>query len=826
MFNKKYTGTTNKSISIREKINSKISKEAAKEGIVLLRNNGILPLKHPSNIALFGSGARHTIKGGTGSGDVNSRYNISIEEGLKNAGFVITTNHWLDDYDKIYKEALEKWRNELKTLSNGKDIPGMVEAYMLLPYTIPSGRLITSNDIIESNTKTAIYVISRISSEGADRFHSNGDYLLTDIEKQNLEILSQKYENIVLILNCGGIIDLSFIDNLTNINAIVYMLQAGQEGGNALADILTGKTTPSGKLTDTWAYNYFDYPSSKTFSTHDNNVLEEVYSAGIYVGYKYFDSFNIKPLYEFGFGLSYTDFHIYIQEIQQNNNIIEVQTTVKNTGNTFSGKEVVQIYVSMPILNMHKEFQRLVAFAKTKELKPNEEQTLNLSFNLLDLASYDESISSYVLEKGKYIIRVGNSSKNNIISGYLELGETTITYKLKKCCAPNRKLDEIIPNTQTYNYNYSLTDVPTIKIQNQDMLVQCIDYKLLDYQKHSSKVVNNVNKLSLNELSTLVCGSHGDNSSLAGFDSDSVPGAAGETTPILKKYGINNIVMADGPAGIRITSEYKIDKNGKVYNNIAFPELKFESVPSGILTNALDEKYTTFYQYCTAMPIGTLLAQTWNPDILYTVGKAVGKEMKEFGITLWLAPGMNIHRNPLCGRNFEYFSEDAFVTGMTATAITNGVQSYGTIGTTIKHFACNNQEVNRMNSDSVISERALREIYLKGFEIAIKNSNPLAIMTSYNLLNGIHTANSYDLCTNILRNEWNFDGVVISDWLTTNFGGSSPYMCIKSGNDLIMPGSDNDINDILSAIKNGKLSINELKLAAANIINVILKSKI
>ena len=824
MLNKKYTGTTNKSMKAREKINSKISKEAAKEGIVLLRNNGTLPLNSPKHIALYGSGARHTVKGGTGSGDVNSRYNVSIEEGLKNAGFTITTEKWLNNYDTIYSESLEKWLAQLKILSEYKDIPGMVEAYMLLPYTIPSGTLITKNDIISSRTDTAIYVISRISSEGADRFNSKGDYLLTDIEKQNLEIISNEYENIILILNCGGIIDLSFIENLTNINAIIYMLQAGQEGGNAVADILTGKTTPSGKLTDTWAYNYYDYPSSKTFSSNDDNIAEELYCGGIYVGYKYFDSFKIKPRYEFGFGMSYTDFNIYIEKITNNKNIIEIQTTVKNTGNKFSGKEVIQIYVSMPIGNIHKEYQRLVAFAKTKELKPGEEQKLLLKFSLLDLVSYDEKSASYILEKGKYIIRVGNSSKNNIISGYLNLDETVVTHKLKNCCTPQLEVNEIVPNTATYNYNYDLTDVPTINIQSKSISTIIIDYKTLDYKGYTSKLVNLVDKLSILELTTLVCGSHGDNSSLAGFDSHSVPGAAGETTSSLKKYGIRNIVMADGPAGVRLTSEYMVDKkNDKIYNNIAFPELKFESIPDGILKNNYENNLTTYYQYCTAMPIGTLLAQTWNTDILYKVGKAVGKEMKEFGITLWLAPGINIHRNPLCGRNFEYFSEDAFIAGITAASITNGVQSHKTIGTTIKHLACNNQEVNRMNSDSVVSERALREIYLKSFEIAIKNSHPFAIMTSYNLLNGVHTANSYDLCTNILRHEWKFSGMVISDWLTTNIGGSSPYLCIKSGNDLIMPGSDEDINDILNAIENGNLSTDDLKLAARNIINIILK---
>lgn len=771
----------NSDITEREINNSIISRKAAEEGFVLLKNNGVLPLKEKKNIALYGAGAQRTVKGGWGSGDVNERKNICIKEGLEKDGYVITTQNWIDDYECIYEQALKEWQKECEEFWEFNNDKYIIDA---IPFIMPAGRIISDEDIKTSNTDTAIYVLSRTSGEGADRKNIKGDYKLFDIEISNLKILVEKYSNVILIINSGGMIDLSFLDEVDNIGAIIYMSQAGIAGGKAISNIISGKVSPSGKLTDTWAKKYEDYPISRINQL--NSEDEGKYIDGILVGYRYFDAFNIKPKFEFGYGLSYTDFSIEMSNILLESDNIKIKLKVKNIGKEYSGKEVIQIYISGPNDEKQKEYQRLVGFKKTKLLIPNEEQEINITVNVENMKSYDEYTACWVLDKGKYIIRVGNSSRNTKVAAYINVKQKIILEKVKNICKSNYKINEIKPIIKQRYENI----VPTLTLQ-KNKIKTGTDIYCKEISKEARKIAN---KLSLEELCNIVCGAHKDNKEEIKFYESVIPGAAGETTSILRgKYGITNLIFADGPAGVKLKKEYLYD-NKKAY------------------------------QYCTAMPIGTLLAQTWNENILQEVGFCIGGEMDEFGISIWLAPGMNIHRDPLCGRNFEYFSEDPLLTGIIGANIIMGLQRNKGVGATVKHFACNNTEKNRVFYNSIISEKVLREIYLRGFEIAVKLAQPIAVMTSYNSINNIPTANSYDLCTQVLRKEWGFNGIVMTDWFEATIGGSIPSEAIKAGNDLIMPGHLIDVEEIKNSVKDGKLDIKDLRECATNIIDVILKS--
>lgn len=768
-------------ITEREINNSIVSRIAAEEGFVLLKNNGILPIINKKHIALFGAGASKTIKGGWGSGEVNERKSVSIKEGLENAGYVITSEKWISDYEDIYDQELEVWQRRCENFKDYNIGKYIVDA---IPFIMPVGRLISDEDITNSNTDTAIYVISRAAGEGADRKNEKGDYKLFDIEIVNLKKLVSNYKEVILIINSGGIINLSFLDQIPQIGAVLYMAQAGCEGGNAISNIISGNVTPSGKLTDTWAKEYEDYPVNINFNDRDKN--NEEYREGIYVGYKYFNSFDIKPQFEFGYGLSYTDFKIQVGNIWFEENELKIEIKVKNIGEKYSGKEVVQIYMSAPDGNLKKEYQRLVGFTKTKLLTPNEEQDFIQTIDMEMIKSYDEQIACWVLEKGRYIVRVGNSSVNTKEIAYIDIEKDIIVEKVKNICKLQNPMYEIEPEAQNIKYELS---IPILKF-NWDFSKKINK----DNIKFNAKVNEIINELTLEELCDLVCGAHPEDKEEVKSYESIVPGAAGETTSTLKrKYGIPNLILADGPAGIKLKKTYT-------------------------------EEGKNVYQYCTAMPIGILLAQTWNPEILRKVGFCIGSEMDLFGISIWLAPGMNIHREPLCGRNFEYLSEDPLITGIVAANIIIGLQKNKGIGATVKHFVCNNREENRVLANIILTERTLREIYLRGFEIAVKLSNPVAVMTSYNDINNVPTANSYDLCTEVLRNEWGFNGIVMTDWFEATIGTSLPSEAIKAGNDLMMPGHLSDIRKLKKSVQDGTLQIEDLKRCASNILNVIYNS--
>lgn len=847
-----------KEVEQREIDHMNISRELAGECMVLLENDGALPLKETGKIALFGNGVRRTVKGGTGSGDVNSRSIVNVEEGFKNAGFTVTSGSWLDKQgemlDKSKGEYLEWVKAEAKKSSRSDFIIQFDH-----PYSAPAPVLITEEDCKEADTDVAVYVIARNSGEGSDRYNREGDYLLFAEEKKNLEMVAAHFKKTIVILNIGGVMELSGVKAIPGINAILLMGQLGNIGGDALADVVTGKVNPSGKTVDTWAKNYMDYPSSAKFS-HNGSVHDEEYEDGIYVGYRYFDSFGVEPEYCFGFGRSYTDFSLQIDGAEAAGDRVQVRATVQNTGSVYAGKEVVQIYYSAPQGRMDKPYQELAAYHKTSLLKPGESEAMILTFAIKEMASYSEADAAWVLEKGDYVIRVGSSAGNTEVAAVLTLAEEVKTQIGKNLFPLDIQLKGIKPDTTAAKTAYEKNSEETGRVYHGSIQPSCIkaehmvyqgkreEYKTDQEKKLTVQDVKNgdctveelVAQLTVEEMADMCVGTlRAGEGNVVGNASYTVPGAAGDTSSILKgSRGIKNMILADGPAGLRLQPHFKTTKDGKLLPGGSVMGDSFEPFDPDINEDEVDN----YYQYCTAIPIGWSLAQSWNVELAERAGDMIGAEMEQFGVDLWLAPAMNIHRNPLCGRNFEYYSEDPLVSGKIAAAITIGVQKHKGKGTTIKHFAVNNQEDNRYFVNAHVSERALREIYLKGFEIAVKESQPLSIMTSYNLLNGIHTANSYDLLQAMARDEWGFDGTVMTDWFTSQdmpeitgkfqprYPISSSVGCIYAGNDIQMPGCRKNVDDIVEAVKTGRemdgfcITLADLQFNTANIIRVVLKT--
>lgn len=800
--------TTTDEVSERETRNAELSMNLATQGMVLLENeNHALPLAKKGNIALFGGGAYATVKGGTGSGDVNERYVTNVWDGFKNAGYNVTSEDWLNEYKNVYDE-------ETSGSSGGMWGSPKVPDTEVTDAQIEAAKA--------NGTDTAVYVIARNSGEGSDRKAEAGDYYLTDIEKANIQKMAANFKNSIVVLNVGGIIDTNFFDETEGLDSLFLMSQAGMRGGDAVVKVLNGEVTPSGKLTDTWAENFEDYASSETFGSVDGKTDQEDYTDDIYVGYRYFDTFNVTPKYEFGYGKSYTDFDMEVTDVKADAENVAVTVKVTNVGNTYSGKEVVEVYFSAPDGELEKPYQELAAYGKTDELAPGASQTLTLTYKTTEMSSYSMEKAAYIMEAGDYVVRVGNSSRNTSAEAVITLDETTTTEQLSNQRIQDEEIEilskegitpysyegeeeeiaaadrftisaadvQSVNNASEYDderiisYVYEDSDYeavdqdafprytkepdgrnntsPSLKIEKYEEKIQTVEKTkdnptLLDVYQGTVSMEEFLASLSPEEMSYIVegVGWGGSSEPVIGAQANSVEGAAGETTSnYYETRKIPNIVLADGPAGIRISQKY--EENG-----------------------------TTYYQYCTAFPIGTLIAQSWDKEVAEQFGKAVGEEMTEMGVTMWLAPGMNIHRNPLCGRNFEYYSEDPLVAGMTAASVTSGVQSYPGIGVTLKHFAANNQEDNRNAVNNTITERAFREIYLKGFEIAVKASNPMGIMTCYNLNNGWPGADDYDLCTDIPRGEWGFNGLIMTDW---GGGQSTPVNSMHAGNDLIMPG--------------------------------------
>ena len=790
-----YPGQADQQVTPQEAAGRAVSRQAAAEGIVLLKNDGALPLRAGARLALLGLGARHPIKGGTGSGDVNSRDVISVDQGLREAGFDVVNTAYLDEFDRVYAENRQKWMDAIVAEAGpSRDFFKLYDAHVRMTCPMPDIALPQGG---YPQAEAVIYVLSRTSGEGADRRDAPGDYYLSDKEKAELTAVCSWGKPVILLLNVGGVIDLGFLDTLP-MAAVVLMGQAGCDSGRAAADILSGAVNPSGRLTDSWAYHYEDYPSSRDFSFRNGNLKEEYYTDGLYVGYRYFDAFGVAPRYPFGYGLSYTRFAQSAEGLSLNGREVSLAVRVRNIGNA-AGRQVAQLYAACPAKEQQKEFKRLVSFGKTGLLAPGAEETLTLRFDIAALASYRPGYAAWYLEKGDYVLLLAENAAQFTAAGRLTLHETATLCQVSNVCDQVDALREIAPpaeNRAVWDARLAelSRDVPAISIDGAIALPE----PRMAAAAPSEKARQILAKLTEEEKIRLCVGAPSAMSGEAiGEAGNTVPGAAGETVTVPQK-GLPSMVLADGPAGLRMQKCYEIDPaTGSIFRLDRFSSLLSRFF--GVME--YHEGFDRRWQFATAIPVGTLLAQSFDPDLLEQVGGLIADEMRRFGVTVWLAPGMNIHRNPLCGRNFEYFSEDPLVSGLMAAAITRGVQQRPGACVTIKHFACNNQEDNRMGVSAVVSERALREIYLKGFEIAVKTAQPLSIMTSYNRVNSVHAANSYDLCTKVARQEWGFGGFIMTDWTTTNSGhGSSAAKCILAGNDLVMPGRDADRREIRQAL--------------------------
>lgn len=779
------------------------------ECCVLLRSKGDFPVKSLSHIALYGSGVRNTIKGGTGSGEVNSRYFDSVESAFEQAGIKVTTKKWLDAYDKIVAESFGRFKKDLKI--KAKEMHTNV-LMLCMGASMPAPEY---NLSLEGEGDTALYILSRESGENTDRAVKKGEIFLSDTEIRDIRLLNKKYQHFMLVLNVGGVVDLS---SLSEIDNILLLSQLGVETSHALVDIITGKANPSGKLATTWAA-WSDYPKLIEFGGYDDTRYKE----GIYVGYRYFDTERKEPLFPFGYGLSFTTFTLSNCKITNNKEEISVVVSVKNTGSC-SGKEVVQTYVSLPSGRLDQPYQVLAGFAKTKELEPGEETQVKISFKLSDIASYDTKQASFVLEQGDYLVRVGNSSRNTNLVAVVTLKEDVVTKQVKNALeSPDFK--DYIP-AQFKEFQPIKDFITRISLNTIDFNKEEVNYNKV------YEIDEKVKKFSDEELLHIAMGYFDPKGGITGVVGNAgslVAGSAGETAHI---DGVKTLIMADGPAGIRIAQKYFVDNKG--VHSMAPPMLEsMMTFASGILKFIFNmsipkpkKNDEVKYQYCTAIPIGTAIAQSWNIEFAEICGDIVGTEMEIFNIDLWLAPALNIHRSICCGRNFEYYSEDPVISGKMAAAITCGVQKHPNKGVTIKHFAANNQEFNRNSSNSMVSERAMREIYLKGFEICIKESTPKAVMSSYNLINGEHTSTRKDLMRDILRCEFGFDGILMTDWLIqggtipkdAKYKSPHPADIAAAGGDLYMPGAKEDYEHLVEGYKAGKVTKKQLQMNATRVV--------
>lgn len=802
-----YYGATKPEMSAREKRNAALARRAAAESYVLLQNpNHILPLK-AEKIALYGMGARRTVIGGEGSGECNPRYKISIEQGLENAGYEITSKSWLNDYDDEYAETYEAYRRMVEEkIAPIKNPIEQIPAAHSYKYRYPSGRLVNETDAAASDTDTAVYVLMRQAGECTDRKPDKGDFRMTDIEVENLHFLTEHYTHVTLVINVGGLIDLTPVADL--LLAVVFMVQGGSESGNSLADVLSGKVNFCGRLADSWPMNYAQIPGGENFSSLNGDLENEYYTEGHYVGYRYFDSFNVAPRFPFGFGLSYTTFKQTVAGVALDGTDLTARVVVKNTGDV-AGREVVQAYLAVP----GSVTQSLSAFGKTALLTPGAEETVTLHINLADNAVYNTDTAAWQLPQGEYRLYIGKNSRDTVTAAALTLTETVTTEQCRRCCAASDALQEIEAPA------HALPPLPdtAVRLTIDPAAFSC---KTADYTEpqaaESPRVREVLDSLTTEQQVELLRGGDLQNQNPGQHQ---ITGAGGKTAITLLEQGVPNVVFSDGPAGVNILEEILVTPDGGIR-----PAKMIERYNWGLMKQLgkrmCGGEGQHVYRYATAWPVAMLLAQSWDTALLEEVGAGVADELAEFGITLLLAPAMNIHRNPLCGRNFEYYSEDPLITGKMAAAYVRGMQSQPGVGATIKHFCCNNQEDNRAAVNENVSEQALREIYLRGFEIAVKESKPLALMTSYNQLNGAYTGCRHDLITDILRCEWGYAGLVMTDWGTRY----DPAAALLAQVDMIMPGGNADKDAVLAALHDGTVTPAEVRRGAARVLSLIEQS--
>lgn len=770
---------------------ARVSRQAVAEGCVLLQNeNQALPIKDQEKVSVFGRIQFDYYKSGTGSGGmVNAPYVVSILDALKEHDKIIVNQELTAVYEEWTKDhpfnkgkgwASEPWCQEEMEVS------------------------VELAQKAAANSDVALVIIGRTAGEDQDNSATQGSYLLTDAEEMMLKNVCDTFNRVVVVLNVGNIIDMSFVTKYKP-QAVLYAWQGGIEGGHGVVDVLTGVVTPCGKLTDTIAYDIADYPSTADFGDEKRNYYKE----DIYVGYRYFETAaKDKVQYPFGYGLSYTTFSYDIKDFKATTKTVTVDVAVKNIGKV-SGKESIQVYYNPAQGKLSKPVRNLAGFAKTKVLAPGEEEILTVEYPVEQMASFDDSGVTghpfcFVLEAGEYTVYAGSSVRDTKKAGVVTIKETTVTEQLHEACAPVlpfermkievgadgnviRTLTEAVPlrtenlqdkieknrpegHAYTGNQGYTFKDVMEKKVSDEDFLAQLSDEDLIAMSRGEGMCSAKV--------------------------TPGIAGSFGGVTESLQAYGMPIGGCSDGPSGIRMDCGTK-----------AF-----------------------------ALPNGTSLACSYNLSLVEELYEWEGMELRKNKIDTLLGPGMNIHRNPLNGRNFEYFSEDPYLTGKMAAAMLIGMSKYGVTGT-IKHFAANNQELQRHNADSVVSQRALREIYLKGFEMAVKEGHAYSIMTTYGPINGIWTGGNYDLNTVILRNEWNYDGLVMTDWWAKMNEEGGPEASItqttcmvRAQNDVYMvtgsAGDNTNQDDTEEGLAQGRITRGELLRNAANILSVLKKSPV
>lgn len=793
------------------------------ECMVLLKRNGAFPLADPCRIAAFGAGVRDTVKGGTGSGEVNSRYFVSVEQGLEDAGFTITNKDWSDRYAAFLAQAKADFRAEIKRKAKAQKIN---------PIAASMGAVLKQLDYqieLDLSADAAIYVVSRLSGEGSDRLPEKGDFKLNDSELRDILALDAAYDKFMLVINAGGPVDLTEVAQVGN---ILVMSQLGVEGGAALADVLLGKSYPSGKLATTWSA-YEDYCDLGDFAERDDTRYRE----GIYVGYRYFDTVGKKPLFPFGFGLGYTDFALDEMVCEAGGTELKLSARIANAG-PFAGKETLQVYVSCPAGRLDRELKSLVGFAKTPELQPGEAARVSVSFDVRDLAAYDAASACFVLEPGAYVISAGTSSANAEPCAYFELDREYTVRQVRNLfgtpdfedlqLGENERVAVASPEAPAF------ASLPRLEVDLGSAEVEVPAYRFADGEVTLEELCPDaaawLGSLTDEELAFLNIGAFdpkGGMLSVIGNASQSVAGAAGESCSRFAGKGLRPLVMADGPAGLRLARQFYVDGKGVHAVGLSIPESVLDVLPGPakwfmMRPPKLKKGVVMQEQFTTALPIATAIAQSFNLEFAQMCGDIVGTEMEAFKVDLWLAPALNIHRNVLCGRNFEYYSEDPLVSGKFAAALTRGVQAHAGKGVTLKHYAANNQETNRYANNSVVSERVLREIYLRGFEVCVREAAPRAVMTSYNLINGVHTSELRDL-TVALRDEFGFDGVIMTDWVVggefltgkTKHPAPDPAKVAAAGCSLFMPGSKGDYDKLLAGLAAGRVSREDLLINAA-----------
>lgn len=825
----------------------KIARKIAEESIVLLKNaDHILPLKEKKEITFFGRTQIGTLYSGNGSGGANiAGCGTILEEcekrGIKPESLLKEFYEYKASAEQVTEEDEFDWTKVSEMVNSGimYEIFGKYKA-PLDEYDVPETLIFQAAE----KTDTAIFVIGRNSGgEECDR-HLPEDYYLTRSEESLLKDICTHFANVVIVLNVNGLIDLSWMKKYASIKSLLFIGIPGEEGASALAGILTGEINPSGKLAVTIAEHYEDYPSADHFSwdkEHLENILDyesyglsseengstgftkspvTVYWEDIYTGYRYFDTFGKQVLYPFGYGLSYTAFAISDALVKKQNGGILVTADVKNIGE-MSGKEVIQIYLSKvyPAEGVERPYQELKGFEKTSDLAPGEKEQVKIWIPWRELAVYDEERAAWVIESGDYLLKMGNSSRDTFVKGLICVEKTILAEQCTNCLniteCNNGKIEFL---TQKEN-DAEMASVLNITEQNKDVSGQNIIFvtpedvhDVQENRKCGKETISkaettvserekerNLAELSIKELAAL-CVGYGPGTPFAAvgdrsdpstiFDDEGKPmttnshptGYPGYVSPAIEEKGIKSVFYKDGPAGI-----------------------------GGV-----------------AWPTEMLIACSFDKKLWQMFGDAVGKECEEQQVNVWLAPAVNLHRNPLCGRNFEYFSEDPYLTGVCACEITKGVQNSRPVIVCPKHFAANEQETFRRGNagknvdavDSILTERALREQYLKPFEMLVKDAGIACIMTSFNKINGAFSGGSHDLCTHILREEWGFEGAVVTDWgdMDMVVDGAD---AVAAGNDIVMPGGPPVIRQILKGYEEGRVTREELEQAVRHLLIMI-----